>query len=88
MEKRIETPVNQYIYEGVALSNSEKGQKFLFTVGAIVGNGIKTGVGLNPKKGKFRWEDLIGQIISQYFTQKLPFSPSNSQETVEKPFKF
>lgn len=46
--------------------NSEVGQKALFTVGAIIGNGAKSGFGISAKSGKFKWQDLLGQIAGNY----------------------
>lgn len=50
--------------------NSENGQKAIYSIGAIIGNGAKSGFGLQTKGGKFKWQDLVGQIASQYIQQK------------------
>lgn len=62
---------NQKVYiknEVETWLNSEKGQKALFQIGAIIGNGAKAGIGLESRGGKFKLQDLIGQIAMQYFT--------------------
>lgn len=51
--------------------NSEKGQKAIYSIGAIIGNGAKTGFGLKTKGGKFKWQDLAGQIIGNYVQSKV-----------------
>jgi len=45
-------------------------QKKIYLLGALLGNGIKSGIGLNPKRGKFRFEDLIGMALSQFLAKK------------------
>lgn len=51
-------------------------QKKVYIVGAILGNGIKSGVGITGKGGKFKFEDVIGQalgsILGNIFPQKEP----------------
>jgi len=46
--------------------NSETGQKALYSIGALIGNGAKSGIGIQTKSGKFKWQDLIGQIVGSY----------------------
>lgn len=57
-------------------------QKKVFLLGAILGNGIKSGIGLNPRKGKFRFEDLIGMALQQFFLKN-----PNQSGIPENPFK-
>jgi hypothetical protein len=45
-------------------------QKKLYLVGAILGNGIRSGVGIQNKGGKFKWQDLIGSVLQQYFLKQ------------------
>lgn len=52
--------------EAEAWLNSEKGQKALYTIGVLVGNGVKGGFGIKKGKGKFKFEDIIGQIASRW----------------------
>ncbi len=51
--------------------NSETGQKAIYAIGAIIGNGAKAGFGMGTKGGKFKWQDLLGEIIGGYAKQKL-----------------
>lgn len=51
--------------------NSETGQKALYSIGALIGNGARTGIGLQTKTGKFKLQDLIGQIAGQYIQSKV-----------------
>lgn len=41
------------------LLQDENSQKKLYAVGILLGNGIKNGVGLSPKGGKMKFEDLL-----------------------------
>jgi len=77
--------------------NSEKGQKNLFLIGGMLSNGMKTGLGLTAKGGKFKMEDLAAQLIGGFIQQKflnnpqnvpnLPNQPQKNINTVAKPFK-
>lgn len=42
-------------------------QKKLYLVGVLVGNGIKSGVGLTKGRGKFGMEDLVGMGLQHFF---------------------
>ena len=41
-------------------------QKKVYIVGAILGNGIKSGIGIGKTSGKFKMEDLIGIVVSRF----------------------
>lgn len=45
--------------------NSEKGQKTLYMVGALIAQGAKDSLPFISKGGKFKWQDLIGQIAGK-----------------------
>lgn len=47
------------------LSKAEN-QKKIYMLGALIGNGAKSGIGLSGK-GKFKWEDLAMQVLGSYF---------------------
>lgn len=55
-------------------TQNEEVQKKVFLLGVIVGNGIKQGMGMTKKGGKFSIEALIGegigQMIGSMFTGK------------------
>jgi len=51
--------------------NSETGQKAIFAIGAIIGNGAKAGFGIGKKGGKFKWEDLMANIFEEYIAPKI-----------------
>ena len=63
---------------------TENGAKMLFGIGAMLGNGIKSGVGLQKGTGKFKWQDIIGQIASQFIMQK--FQPQQQPEQQQQGF--
>lgn len=50
--------------------NDTEMQKKLFLLGVLLGNGIKSGIGLNPRGGKFKMEDLIGMALAQFLGPK------------------
>ena len=56
----------------------------LFGIGAMLGNGIKSGVGITKGTGKFKWQDIIGQIASQFIMQK--FQPQQQPEQQQQGF--
>jgi hypothetical protein len=59
-------------------------QKKVFAVGILLGQGIKTGVGLNPKSGKFKFEDLLTQGAAMFLQQYL--NKSQQQPSEVNPF--
>lgn len=61
------------------VATDEELQKLLYQVGGIVGSGVKGGIGLDlPKKGtRFKWQDLLIDLASQYISKTLP---------IEKPY--
>ena len=63
---------------------TENGAKMLFSIGAMLGNGIKSGVGITKGTGKFKWQDIIGQIASQFIMQK--FQPQQQPEQQQQGF--
>jgi hypothetical protein len=72
----------------IALNNvntDETMQKQIFTIGALLGNGISQGSGLNnsaKRGGKFNMNSLIAEIATNFFTKQLNNpSPSSLQPT-------
>ena len=63
------------------LANNEELQKNLYTVGGIIGQGAKAGIGLNlpapAKGGRFSWQNVLVEIASNFFT-KASSNPSPS----------
>lgn len=45
--------------------NSEKGTKALYGIGALVAQGAKDSLPFISKGGKFKWQDLVGQIAGK-----------------------
>jgi len=56
--------------------NSEAGVKALHSIGSIIGNGAISGAGIPKTSGKFKWQNLIGDIASQFITGKLKLPAS------------
>ena len=52
-------------------------QKRVYGFGVLLGNGIKNGVGLSSKGGKFKFEDLIMQGIASFI---LPRTKEKQEE--------
>lgn len=59
--------------------SDEEMQKKLVLIGALIGNGIKTGIGLNPKSGKYKFEDLISQVLASFFLPKITGEAQTSE---------
>lgn len=51
--------------------NSETGQKAIFSIGAIIGNGAKAGFGIGTKGGKFKWQDLAAEVAREWILPKI-----------------
>jgi len=58
-------------------------QKKIFVLGALIGNGIKSGLGVTPRRGKFKFEDLIGFAIAQFFNKSMS---GQQTESIQNPF--
>lgn len=52
--------------------NSEQGQKALYFIGGLIGNGAATGLGMGKKGGKFKFEDIIGELAVGFLRGNLP----------------
>ena len=66
------------------LTQNTEMQKKVYLLGILLGNGIKTGIGLTKGKGKFKMDDLIGMGLEYFFNR------GKSQQTSvkdENPFK-
>lgn len=55
--------------------NSETGQKALYSIGGLIGHGAVAGSRIQKTGGKFKWENLLGDIVSQYIQTKIPLIP-------------
>jgi len=56
--------------EAVAWINSEIGQKAIFSIGALAGQGAKTGFGISKTGGKFNIQSIIAQIAGNYLERQ------------------
>lgn len=63
--------------------NSERGQKAIYTIGVLLGNAIKQGVGLGSSGGKLKLENIIGQAIAGFIQSKIPIG--TAQTPIEQP---
>lgn len=66
------------------VQNDEELQKALYTIGGIIGQGAKAGFGVAPKTGRFKWQDLIVDLGTQYL-QKTIINPSPSPTPTPTP---
>ena len=66
---------------------TEDGQKFLYSVGALIGNGIKTGVGISGKGGKFKLQDVLMSAVGQFIQSKIPIISGQGQQSSDERFK-
>lgn len=71
------------------LMSNEAFRQFVYSIGLLIGNGAKSGVGLTTKGGKFKLEDLIGlgiqtflpKIMQQVAPTTTDISPNPSNTT-------
>lgn len=63
-----------------ALNNADT-QKQIYIFGALIGQGIKSGLGMTGKRGKFKLDDIIGEAIAGFAQQFLStaMKPENQQ---------
>lgn len=62
-EKRMKT-------QAIAWLQTEQAAKLLYQVGGIIASGAKSGFGLTQKTGKFKMDDMIGQLIGGFIQKK------------------
>jgi hypothetical protein len=60
--------------------NSENGKMALFQIGGLLGQGIKTGVGLDKGKGKGGLEGLVLELAGRFLGNKLG-APSTTENS-------
>lgn len=60
--------------------HTEDGAKLVYSIGALIGNGARQGLGINAKGGKFKFEDILAQVAAGFIQQYFPTSnPQRSQ---------
>lgn len=62
------------------LVNEPEMQKRLYLAGVIVGQGIKQGIGIQGKGGKFKFENIIGQAIGAVLQNVIPQAIPQTQQ--------
>lgn len=82
-EKLAPSMIDYMINEFEAYITSPEGAKTVYSIGGLIGNGAKQGLGLNPKRGKFKMDDLISGVIGGYIQQYLPM-PNTQQGNTNK----
>lgn len=66
---------------------NENLQKKLYYIGAVLGQGVKQGIGLSGGKGKFRWEDLAAQILPNIIGGIFPPAKNGEVDSSQGPLK-
>lgn len=51
--------------------NSETGQKAVYMLGGLAAAGMKGGLGLNIKGGKFKIENILAELFGRYAQEKI-----------------
>jgi len=51
--------------------NSETAQKALYQLGGLIGNGAASGLGIQKGSGKFKWQNLVGELATNFISGKL-----------------
>jgi hypothetical protein len=67
------------------MTNKELQAK-IYTIGAILGNGIRQGIGINTKGGKFKMEDIVGQVIGNVAGRIFGQQPPENQQQQDQGF--
>lgn len=48
------------------ITQDEKMMQKVYLLGGVLGQGVQSGLGLKQSSGKFKWQDLIGNLIGRY----------------------
>lgn len=79
---------NDAIDDVLGYLESDEGLKYIYKLGVVAGSGVRQGVGLGKKGGKFSMEDIVGQAIGGFIQNIMPQQnqPSNDggQQTQRK----
>lgn len=51
---------------------SPEGAKVIYSIGGLIGNGAKQGLGLTSGRGKFKFEDILAQIAGGFIQRYVP----------------
>lgn len=70
-EPMIDKAYTQVFTKFRAFLNEEDGQKMIYSLGVLMGNGARTGLGIQKTGGKFKIQDLIMQGVGQYIQSKI-----------------
>lgn len=73
----------QIKYDAEQWLNGETGQKALFQIGALIGNGAKSGIGLQKRGGKKGLEGFIMDIAGEFLKNK--FGQSQQPQQPQQP---
>lgn len=52
------------------VNKNEDVQKRIYALGGLIGAGAKQGLGVGAGSGKFKWQDMIGQLIGGWIQTK------------------
>ena len=64
--------------------NSDKGKSVMFSVGALLSSGVKSGFGISKGKGKFSLEGVIAEIAGSWAKKKFGLG-SEGEKQLEQP---
>ena len=80
--------LNDSLVELPKLMARDDVRQFIYSIGVLIGNGAKSGIGLSKTGGKFKWEDLLGQIIPNILPQVFKNQPGAATpgQEVTKPW--
>jgi len=81
-EKTIEKYKKELKIEAESWLNSDNGQKAIYSIGAIIGNGAKAGFGISTRGGKFKLENLVSEIAGKWIQER--FIPQGNQTMQQK----
>lgn len=59
---------------------SPEGAKVIYSIGGLIGNGAAKGFGVTGSRGKFKFEDILGQIAGGFVQRYLTGSNPEPQQ--------
>jgi|SRR3972149_735720 len=69
-------------------AKDEESLKKVWTIGSVLGNGLKTGLGVDKivqKNGKFKMDDIIGLGIQYFMGKIMPQTDNSLNNSTEQP---
>ncbi len=68
----------------ISVQTDDDLQKEVYSIGALIGNGVKSGIGFTKSGGKFGFKDIMAQIASGFINKYIPVTGEAPQREDER----